>query len=193
MKKHEIILTNKATCEAIGEFNSGHCKHVGDDEGNVFTSILDAAKKAGVTPQYMWKCLQPDGPRTCKGHVYFYIDKRDESFGKVMSRLAETTAEVERRRADEDDARKWRAYQAEQEAKRKAEEKRLEDERKAREKYETDVQKAIDKIERRTKMYERINQQYNAAQERLMEAEKEYEALTGKVYMKETIAEEEVA
>ena len=177
MKKHEIILSNKTTCEAIGEFNSGHCRHVGDDEGNVFTSILDAAKKAGVTPQYMWKCLQPDGPRTCKGHVYFYIDKRDESFGKVMSRLAETTAEVERRKADEDDARKWRAYQAEQEAIRKAEEKRLEEERKAKEKRESDIEKAKARLERRTKMCERLSTQLAQAERHKMEAEMELEAL----------------
>lgn len=181
-KTHEIILNNKATYEAIGELNSGHCRPVANDEGKRFTSVTDAAKYAGVTISCMCNHLKPGGYRTCKGHVYFYIDKRDESFDVVMKRLAETTAENERRKTDEEDAHKWREYQAEQEAIRKAEEKRLEDERKAKEKHEADVKKAIDKIQRRTKMCERINQQYNEAIARLLEAEKEYEALTGEVY-----------
>lgn len=192
-KTYEIILNNKATCEAIGELHSGHCRPVGDDRGNIFTSVTDAAKVADVTPQNMWKHLQPNGPRTCKGHVYFYLDKRDESFGRVMSRLSEVSAEAERRKADEEDARKWREYQAEQEAiriaeakrleeERKAEEKRLADERKAKEKYDADVAKAIARIERRCKMLERAKQQVDDVNRRLMEAEKEYEALTGEVY-----------
>jgi hypothetical protein len=44
------------------------------------------------------------------------------------------------------------------------------------------VQKAVDKIQRRTKMCERINKHYNDAVARLLEAEKEYEELTGETY-----------
>lgn len=183
-KTHEIILNNKATYEAIGDLNSGHCKPVANDEGKKFTSVTDAAKYAGVSPQNMWHHLNGNH-RTCKGHVYFYIDKRDESFDRVMNRLSEVSAEVERRKADEDDARKWREYQAEQEAIRRAEEKRIADERKAKEMYEANVQKAINKIERRHKMLERAKQQVNDIINRIMEAEKEYEALTGKPYVEE--------
>ena len=189
-KTHEIILNEKSTYEAIGELNSGHCKPVANDEGKRFTSVTDAAKYAGVSPQNMWNHLNGNH-RTCKGHVYFYIDKRDESFDRVMNRLSEVNAEVERRKADEEDARKWREYQAEQEAIRKAEEKRIADERKAQEMYEANVQKAISKIQRRHKMCVRIEQQLNDARNRAMEAEKEYEALTGEVYIEESIEEKE--
>ena len=192
-KTHEIILNNKATYEAIGDLNSGHCKPVANDEGKRFTSVTDAAKYAGVSPRNMWNHLNGNH-RTCKGHVYFYIDKRDESFDRVMNRLSEVSAEVERRKADEDDARKWREYQAEQEAIRKAEEKRIADERKAKEMYEANVQKAINKIQRRHKMLERAKQQVNDIISRIMEAKKEYEALTGKPYVEENCEmEEEVA
>ena len=178
-RTHEIILNNKATYEAIGELNSGHCRPVANDEGKKFTSVTDAAKYAGVTTSCMCNHLKPGGYRTCKGHVYFYIDKRDESFDLVMNRLGEVNAEVERRKADEEDARKWREYQAEQEAIRKAEEKRIEDERKAKEKYEADVAKAKAKIERRKAICERLQSQLLEAEKRLMEAEREYEDLVG--------------
>ena len=191
-KTHEIILNNKSTYGAIGELHSSHCKPVFNDEGKKFSSVTDAAKYAGVTAGTMCGHLQGKS-RTCNGHVYFYVNKRDESFDLIMNRLSEVNAEMQRRKADEDDARKWRAYQAEQEAIRKAEEKRIADERKAKEMYEANVQKAINKIERRNKMLERAKQQVNDIMNRIMEAEKEYEALTGKTYSAENYEEEEVA
>lgn len=124
-------------------------------------------------------------------HVYWYVDKRDENFDRVMSRLSEVSAEAERRRADEEDARKWREYQAALEAARKAEEKRIEDERKAKEMHEANIQKAIARIQRRHKMLERAKQQVNDINNRIMEAEKEYEALTGKPYVEENCEMEE--
>jgi hypothetical protein len=172
-----MILNNKSTYEAIGELKSAHCKPVGNDEGKRFTSMTDAAKYAGVSVQNMCKHLSPNGSRTCKGHVYFYIDKRDESFDTIMSRLSEMSAEAERRKADEDDARKWREYQAEQERIRKAEEKRIEDERKAKEKYEADVQKAKARLARRTEICERLASELARAEQRKMEAEIELETL----------------
>lgn len=180
-KTRKIILSNESTYEAIGELNSGHCRPVANDEGKKFTSVTDAARYADVTVQNMWNHLNGNN-RTCKGHVYFYIDKRDESFDRVMNRLSEVSAEAERRKADEEDARKWREYQAEQEAIRKAEEKRIEDERKAKEEYENKVARAIAKIERRRIIRQRAVQHLNDVIEREMEAEKEYEALTGMAY-----------
>lgn len=176
---HEITLTNKATYEAIGELCFGNCEPVANDEGKVFTSIIDAAKYAGVLPQNMWRHLNTDAkkPRPLKGHVYFYVKKRDESFGRVMRCLSEMSAEAERRKADEEDALKWRAYQAEQEAKRIAEEKRLEAERKAKEKYESDVAKAVAKVERRREIHKRLQDKTEVAERRVIEAEMELEAL----------------
>lgn len=176
-KTHEIILNNKSTYVAIGELNSGNCKRVANDEGYIFTSMTDAAKHAGVAVQNMWHHLQPNGPRTCKGHVYWYVDKRDESFGRVMNRLAETTAENERRKADEEDARKWREYQAEQERIRKAEEERLENERKEKEKRDKEKAKADAKVERCQTIRDRIAAQLAEAERNLMTAQMEREAL----------------
>lgn len=179
---HEITMSTKTTCEATGKYHSGHCRPVANDEGKRFTSIKDAAEYAGVMPQNMWRHLQPNGPRTCKGHMYFYIDNRDESFEVVMNRLAEITAENERHKADEEDARKWREYKAEQERIRKEEEARLEAERKAKEEYEAKKRKLEDKILRRRKVSDRMNQGWSNAIARQMEAEKEYEELTGHTF-----------
>lgn len=174
--KHKITLNNKSTYEAIGELNTGNCKPVANDEGKRFTSVTDAAKYAGVSPQNMSAHLC-GRTRTLHGHTYFFIDKRDESFDRVMSRLAETTAEVERRKADEDDARKWREYQAEQEAIRKAEEKRIEDERKAKEKRENDIRKAEAKVMRRNEILQRLKDKVAMAEQSLLEANNELKAL----------------
>lgn len=174
---HEITLTNKATYEAIGELCSGNCEPVANDEGYVFSSIVDAARYAGVSPQNMWNHLNSPSSKTCKGHVYFYVRKRDESFGRIMKRLSEVNADAERRKADEEDARKWREYQAEQEAKRIAEEKRLEAERKAKEKYKSDVAKAVAKVERRKEIHKRLQDKTEVAERRVIEAEMELEAL----------------
>lgn len=95
---HEITLTNKATYEAIGELCSGNCEPVANDEGYVFSSIVDAARYAGVSPQNMWNHLNSPSSKTCKGHVYFYVRKRDESFGRIMKRLSEVNADAERRK-----------------------------------------------------------------------------------------------
>ena len=176
-KTHRITLNNESAYEAIGERHSGHCRPVANDEGKRFTSITDAAKYAGVSCQTMWQNLNGKN-RTCKGHVYFYIDKRDESFDRIMSRLSEVSAEAERRKADEDDARKWREYQAEQEAIRKAEEKRIADELKAKEEHEAAIAKAKDKIARRKTICERLEAKLADAQKRLMDAEIELETLT---------------
>lgn len=176
---HEITLTNNATYEAIGELCNGNCEPVANDKGMLFSSIIDAAKYAGVIPSTMWYHLNSDAkkPRPIKGDIYFYVKKRDESFGRVMKCLSEKSAEVERRKADEEDARKWRAYQAEQEAKRLAEEKRIEDERKAKEKYERDVARAIAKVENRKEIHKRLQEKTSVAERRVIEAEMELEAL----------------
>lgn len=179
MKKHEITLNNKSTYEAIGEYNSGNCRRIANDKGDVFTSIKDAAAYAGTSPQYMWNCLQPNTRRKCKGHLYFYVDNRDESFDVVMNRLAETTAEIERRKADEEDARKWREYQAEQERIRKAEEKRIADELKAKREHEARIEKARNKMMKYATICDNLEQKLKEAIQNRIEAEKEFEDLIG--------------
>ena len=178
-----INIHNYADINAKGELNSVHCKPVICIEtGEVFTSVTDAAKAIGCYCPDMSNHLNGRN-RSIKGKHFCYLSKATESLNAIVTRLRETSTM-------EEDAMKWRAYQAEQEAIRKAEEKRIEDERKAKEKYEADVAKAKEKIERRRKVCGRLEQQWNEAMARCMEAEIEYEQLTGEAYDNEN---EEVA
>ena len=159
-----INIQNCANITANGELNSCHCKPVICLEtGDVYTSVTDAAKTIGVRGNELSSHLTGKR-RSIKGMHFCYLSRATESLDAIVTRLRETSAM-------EEDARKWRAYQEEQEAIRKA-----------KEKYESDVQKVIDKIKRRTEMCERINKKYNDAVANLLEAEKEYEDLTGKTY-----------
>lgn len=185
MEKTTINIQNEANINAEGKLNCHRCKPVICLEtGDVFTSIADAAERMGVHKSNMSQHLRGK-LRTIKGKHYCYLSRATESLDVIVARLRETSAM-------EDDARKWREYQAEQEAIRKAEEKRIADERKAKEEYEANVQKAINKIQRRHKMLERAKQQVNDIINRIMEAEKEYEALTGKPYVEENYEGEEM-
>ena len=173
-----INIQNKANISAEGKLNSRHCKPVICLEtGEVFTSVNDAAEKEGMPANNLSTHLT--GKRkTFAGKHYCYLSRATESLDAIVTRLRETSAM-------EEDARKWRAYQEEQERIRKEEEKRIADERKAKEMYEANVQKAINKIQRRHKMLERAKQQVDDINNRIMEAEKDYEALTGKPYVEE--------
>ena len=179
-----INIHNNANINAKGRFNSSHCKPVICIEtGEVFTSVDDAARHAALPATNLSTHLT--GKRKhFGGKHYCYLSKATDNLDAIMNRLRETSAM-------EEDARKWREYQAEQERIRKEEEMRQEEIRKAKEKYEADVAKAKDKIERRRKMCERLEQQCQKAVSRLMEAEKEYEALTGDIYKEENCEMEE--
>lgn len=152
------------------------------EEGRTFVSIIDAADAARTQASYMSKRLREEEMPTIKGKRYCYLSRLMESSDMVLSCLRDSRAENERRKADEDDARKWREYQAELERQRKEEEARIEAERKAKEDHEKAVAKAIAKIERRREISARLLQKCNEAMARTMEAEMEYEALTGKAY-----------
>jgi hypothetical protein len=108
--------------------------------------------------------------RTANGKRYCYLSKATENLDTIVTRLRETSAV-------EDDARKWREYQAEQEAIRKAEEKRLEEERKAEEKRQVEIAKADAKVERCQTIRDRIAAQLAEAESNLMAAQMEREAL----------------
>lgn len=178
-----INIHNVSNISAKGKYNSNHCKPVICIEtGEVFTSVYDAAQKEAMSPNNLSSHLTGK-KKTFAGKHYCYLSKANENLDAIMSRLRETSTM-------EEDARKWREYQAEQERIRKEEAKRQEEIRKAKEKYEADVAKAKDKIERRTQICARLEQQCQKAVARLMEAEKEYEALTGHAYeeMEENVA-----
>lgn len=174
-KTTTINIQNEANINAKGTRTNRCTKPIICVEtGEVFTSVTDAAEFAGVALNNMSAHLT-GRVRQIKGKHYCYLSRSIESLDAVMHRLRETSAM-------EEDARKWREYQAEQEAIRKAEEKRIADERRAKEEYEASVEKAKAKIERRLAMCERQRQQLIEAEKRLMDAEKEYEALTGETY-----------
>jgi biopolymer transport protein ExbB/TolQ len=157
--KNNITIHNEATIHAEGKRNSKNCKPVICIEtGEVFTSATDAAEKVGVHYSMMSSvCLGK--VRTCKGMHFCYMNAALENLDAVMNRLRETSAM-------EEDARKWRKYQAEQE-----------EIRKAKAKHESDLKKAEDKVARRTEICEHLAAKLAQAEQRKMEAEMELEAL----------------
>ena len=123
----EVTIHNKATVNAKGRRNGGCCKPViCIDNGKRYTSVTDAAEQAGVTTCSMSQHLNGLS-RTCKGKRYCYLNQLTENANMIMDRLNEALIDAE-------DARRWREYQAEQEANRLAEERRLRNIEKAREK-----------------------------------------------------------
>jgi cobalamin biosynthesis protein CbiD len=178
-----INIQDKANIKGNGIHTFPNAKPVVCIEtGEVFTSVLDAAASAGVADSSMVSHLKGRS-KTCNGKHFCYLSRANESLDAIVTRLREASTDAE-------DARKWRAYQAEQEAIRRAEQKRIDDERKAKEEYEAAVEKAKAKIERRGKIYARLEQQLKKAMVRVVEAEKEYEELTGTVYIPENNTEE---
>ena len=170
-----INIQNYANIAAKGEMNSRHCKPVICLEtGEVYTSVGDAANAIGCYANDLSSHLTGK-KRTIKGMHFCYLSRATENLDTIVARLRETYSM-------EEDARKWREYQAEQEAIRKTEEKRIEDERKAKEEHEAAIEKAKAKIERRYRICSNIEQKWKEAIERAMEAEKEYEELTGEHY-----------
>ena len=159
MKK--INIHNNANINAEGKLNSRHCKPVICLEtGAVFSSVTDAAESTGLNAQNLSTHLTGK-KKSFAGMHWCYLCNVTESLDVIVTRLRETSAM-------EEDARKWRAYQAEQEALRKAEQKRIEDERKAKE-----------KLERCTAICQRLESELLRAEQRRMEAEEELRALSG--------------
>lgn len=168
--KKTINIQHEANIQAEGKFNSKHCKPVICIEtGAVFTSVNDAASAAG--------CYAPDmsahlsgRKRAIKGKHYCFLSRVNESLDAIVTRLRETAAV-------EDAAKKWMAYEAEQEAIRKAEAKRAEEARIAKEKHDAAVAKADAKVERCQTIRDRIAAQLAEAERNLMAAQMEREAL----------------
>ena len=185
----KINIQNEANFTAKGEHTNGNAiPIVCVTTGEVYTSIIDAAKEADTHANYMSKRLREEDMPIIKGNRYCYLSRLMESANMVLTCLRDTNKEVELRKADEDDARKWREYEAEQERIRKEEEARIEAERKAKEEYETKKQKLEAKIQRRREISERMKQGWNDALARQMETELEYEVLTGHAFDSEETA-----
>jgi hypothetical protein len=163
-----INIQDKANIQAEGKLNSRHCKPIICLEtGEVFTSVTDAAESIGCAAQNLSTHLTGK-KKHVKGKHFCYLSRANESLDAIVTRLREASAM-------EDDAQKWRAYQAEQEAIRKAKEER-----------EAAIEKAKNRVAYRHKICSRLEEQYNKAMARAMEAEKEYEELTGEAYIQES-------
>lgn len=181
MKKNTINIQHEANIGAKGTHTCRNNKPVICLEtGEVFVSLFDAAEHIGCHYSNLSAHLRGK-QRACKGKHYCYLSRVNESLDAIVTRLRETSAM-------EDDAKKWREYQAEQEAIRIAEEKRLEEERKAEakrieeariaeEKRQAEIAKADAKVERCRTIRDRIAAQLAEAERNLMNAEIEREAL----------------
>ena len=172
-----INIQNEANINAEGKFNSGHCKPIICIEtGEVFTSVWDAAAAAGLHATNLSSHLTGH-KRSFGGKHYCYLSRVNESLDAIVTRLRETSA-------IEEDAKRWQAYQAEQEVIRQEEERirreeeeRIAAERKAREELMAKIEKATAKVARRTVIRDNKAAEARMAEERLMEAERELEVL----------------
>lgn len=161
--KKTINMQHEANIQAEGKLNSKHCKPIICIEtGEVFSSVTDAAECAEVTMTMMSGHLG-GYYRSVKGKHYCYLSRVNESLNTILTRLRETSAV-------EEDAKKWRAYEAEQEVKRIA-----------KEKHDAAVAKAKEKVESRRVICARIEAQLTEAEKNLMEAERELKTLEDEV------------
>ena len=170
-----VNIQNHADICAEGKLNSRHCKPVICIEtGEVFTSVADAANAIG--------CHAPDlsshltgKKRSIKGRHFCYLSRATESLDAIVSRLREASTM-------EEDARKWRAQEAEKEAARVEEEKRL-----------AKIAKAKEKIEHRKRICKQLESRLLAAEKNLMDAERELEDLVGAEEADEILKRESAA
>lgn len=158
-----INMQHEANIKAEGKLNSKKCKPiVCIDNGKVFSSVTDAAEYACVAVPSMIACLQGKTRKTGGKH-FCYLSRVTESLDAICTRLRETAAV-------EEDAKKWKAYEAEQEAQRIA-----------KEKHDAAVAKAKEKVESRRAICARIEAQLTEAEKNLMEAERELKTLEDEV------------
>ena len=160
--KKTINMQHEANIQAEGKLNSKHCKPIICIEtGEVFSSVTDAAECAEVTMTMMSGHLG-GCYRSVKGKHYCYLSRVNESLNTILTRLRETSA-------IEEDAKKWRAYEAEQEVKRIAEQKR-----------QDAINKAKEKVARAQGIHDTLAAKYREALNTLAQAQRELEALEDK-------------
>ena len=157
MKK--INIQNEANINAKGKMNSKHCKPVICLEtGEVFTSVIDAAEAIGAHQTNLSQHLNGK-LRHVKGKHFCYLSRVNESLNAIVTRLRETAA-------IEEDAKRWQAYQAEQEAIRKAEEKR-----------QAEIAKLMNQRESLNAKCDRLEAEWHNAIDEVVAVEKALEAL----------------
>lgn len=170
MKK--ITIHNEASIKAVGSRTHKNTKAVLCIEtGEVWTSSADAAEDIGVHFSVM-SAVCTGKIKTCHGKHYCYLNEALENLDAVMSRLRDASAM-------EEDAKKWRAQEAEKEAARKAEEKRIAEELKAQELHAAAVAKAEKRVAKWAARAEKYQEMYNTALNELDNANRELEELLG--------------
>ena len=152
----EIIITNEATIEAEGNFNSKHCTPVtvfSVKDGTIknFSSILDAAADFGTHHSYISHCL--NRKKIYKGCKIIRTKELPMYIGEIAA-ITNKSAE---------DARKWQEQEAEKERIRLAEEKRQNDIKKLR----TKISKLETEITKCSNAYRTLVDEYNTAKEEL--------------------------
>lgn len=172
-----LNIHNETNINAKGTHANGTNKPVICIEtGEIFASITDAAKHCETT---IWSIsnVVRGKQKTAAGKRFCYLSKATENLDILTSQISKLNADAE-------DARKWREYQAEQEAIRKAEEERIraEQERlaaieRARQEREERKRKLEEKMARRQRIIERLSAELQRAMERYDEAANEYNAL----------------
>lgn len=171
-KANEIYISihNEAIIKGNGEHIHKNCKPViCIDNGNVYTSVFDAADSVGVNRGQMSNHLR-GRTKTIKGKHFCYLSQSAESLDAIVTRLREISVM-------EMDAQKWRKHQAEQKAKEEAEAKRQEAIRKAKEDHAKAITKAREKVARLEVEVERRKAKLKLAEDKLMAAQIELEAL----------------
>lgn len=154
-----LKLHNETTIKANGTHVNGNSKAVlCIDTGEVFASMTDAAEHLGVTKSNVSLALNGK-IRTCKGKHLCYLSKADEHLESITSRIREMQALEEKAAA-------YDAFMARQEEAARAERERQEK-----------IAKANEKLERRREIVRRLQTQLAEATERVMEVERELEAL----------------
>ena len=123
--------------------------------------MTDAAESIGASIQHMSNHLT-GRYRSIHGKHYCYVSRVTESLDTILTRLRETAA-------IEEDAKKWKAYEAEQEAKRIAEQKR-----------QNAINKAKERVARAQGIHDTLVAKYREALNTLAQAQRELEALEDK-------------
>ena len=172
-----LNIHNETTIKAKGTHTMRNNKPViCVDTGEVFASITDAAEHLGVRSTNISKVVT-GVYKTCKGMRFCLLSRATENLDILAGQIRTMNADAE-------DARKWRAHQAEQEAIRKAEEDRIraEQERiaaieRAKAEHEERKKKLEARLERRKRIIERIEAELRRAKERYAETWDELDAL----------------
>lgn len=159
------VNNNVTINETLGHHTHHCCKPViNRTTGDIYASATDAAEMLGVDIRSVsLACLGK--VKSCKGNRLEYLDRTSGNVSSLAAEIRRLYAENEQLKAD---AKIGRAIREKQEAKRKAEEER-----------NAAIAKLEAKLERRKRIVERVDAEYQNAVRRMMETEKELAELKG--------------